>query len=402
MPSTHLRSGRWGYAAATIDLSGGLSLDCHNSHVVSLGSFAAWWRNVLAAHRRSTSFVDLTERAAGRYRLRCVREKVSRGLSGAAAFLLVLIVLAIPFFIVSELWSRTESMAAEIVHVGVLLLGTLKATLAAMLVAVPLAVGAAVYVAMYLSDVWRERLRAGMEMLEALPSVVIGLLAAVWLAPLLKMSGVLLLISVLSAVFLICLLACMPFQRHLTWRPVAIWLTPLGLLGLVGALSSFTVPAAWQPANPWNAVLVGVAMGLANVPLLFNLVESALRDASNRYARSALTLGAQPAQVLSTLLFPVAKPALLGAICTVAARCNGETMIVLMASANTALISMNPFDGLRSLAADLALSLPFAELSSPLYTRLLIAALLLFAMSVLLDWLARRLVQSRNTAGYSR
>ncbi|MFZ2234887.1 MAG: hypothetical protein WAV67_00745, partial [Dokdonella sp.] len=108
------------------------------------------------------------------------------------------------------------------------------------------------------------------------------------------------------------------------------------------------------------------------------------------FGTPAQALCAKPLQMIRTRLLPLAWPAMLGSALLAASRCSGETMIVLMASSNTPLLSVNPFDGLRSLAADIALSLPVAAPSSAAYSRLLLATLLLFAISFVLDLLARR------------
>ncbi len=315
--------------------------------------------------------------------------------------MLLLTIVSIPLFLIVQWWS-----AAPLDDGGeqllVLVWGTAKATLAAVLIAVPIGLGAAIHVAAFVGERWRGRLRIAMELLESLPSVVIGLVAAIWLAPYLKSHLLAMLLAVLVLAVVIALLA-----RHVVLRERRRWaLLPLVLLPiilLVVVTAAIFAPASgWQPLNPWNAVVVGVAMGLANVPLVFNSAEGSLRRIAVSFGTPAQALGARPLQVIRSLLLPLAGPAMLGSALLAASRCSGETMIVLMASSNTPLLSGNPFDGLRSLAADIALSLPIAAPSSPAYSRLLLATLLLFAISFVLDLLARRFradpLQSENRA----
>lgn len=341
--------------------------------------------------------VSLQDRATARASTRRRRDAFARRLAGVGASVLLMAITAIPLFLGAETL-LAASTGPDWAWLLVLLAGTAKATVAALIVALPLALGAAIHVATHASQRWRERLRSTMEALEALPSVVIGLIAAIWLAPHLKRSGVVLLLAaIIVGVVILILARVVSMQRRSRWAGLPLALLPLPLLALM--IASQATPAAWlwQPVNPWNAVLVGIAMGLANVPMLFNLAEAALRDVAVRHGQAALALGARPLQLVMSLLLPMATPALIAAGIVTAARCSGETMIVLMASANTPLLSADIFDGLRSLAAELALGLPVAEPYSSAYARLLKATFLLFVISFTLDAIARH-VRRRHDA----
>jgi phosphate transport system permease protein len=90
-----------------------------------------------------------------------------------------------------------------------LIFGTLKGTIYAMILAVPLAIMGAVYTAMFMHPHLRAIVKPGIEIMAALPSVVLGFLAGLWFAPLLEkifpavLAGVLLLPVVIG---LVCLL----------------------------------------------------------------------------------------------------------------------------------------------------------------------------------------------------
>ncbi len=333
--------------------------------------------------------LSLAQRAQQRAGMRSARERLARAVASVGAWVLLLTVVAIPMFLVFQWWS-----AAPLGDGGeqllVLVWGTFKATLAAVLIAVPIGLGAAIHVASFVGERWRGRLRVAMELLESLPTVLIGLVAAIWLAPFLKFH---LLATLLAVAFFAAGIALLGrtvgLRERRRWVVLPLLILPIMLL--VVLVASFFAPSAgWQPLNPWNAVVVGVAMGLANVPLVFNSAEASLRCIAVSFGNSAQALGAQPLQIIRTLLLPLAWPAMLGSALLAASRCSGETMIILMASSNTPLLSANPFDGLRSLAADVVLSLPVAAHSSEAYSRLLLATLLLFAISFVLDLLARR------------
>ena len=321
--------------------------------------------------------------------MRSARERLGRATAAVGASILLATIFAIPLFLMFQWWS-----AAPLGDGGqqllVLVWGTVKSTLAAVFIAVPIGLGAAIHVAAFVGERWRGRLRITMELLESLPSVVIGLVAAIWLAPYLKSNLFGVLLSLLTLTVGIALLArYVVVGERRRWALLPLLILPLILLVVVAA-DFFAPQSGWQPLNPWNAVVVGVAMGLANVPLVFNSAEASLRRIAVSFGTPAQALGAKPLQLIRTLLLPLAWPAMLGSALLAASRCSGETMIVLMASSNTPLLSANPFDGLRSLAADIALSLPVAAPSSAAYSRLLLATLLLFGISLALDVLARR------------
>jgi phosphate transport system permease protein len=69
-------------------------------------------------------------------------------------------------------------------------------------------------------------------------------------------------------------------------------------------------------------------------------------------------------------------------------RAVGETMIVLMAAGNTAIFSVNIFDGFRTLAANIATELPEAAIGSTHYRTLFLSALTLFAMTFVINTIA--------------
>tara|TARA_Y100001968_G_C19315316_1_gene696352 strand:- start:878 stop:1156 length:279 start_codon:yes stop_codon:yes gene_type:complete len=84
-----------------------------------------------------------------------------------------------------------------------------------------------------------------------------------------------------------------------------------------------------------------------------------------------------------------------------AGRAVGETMIVLMASGNTALFSASPFEGLRSLSASIAIELPEASPGGLTYHLLIFAALSLFIFTFLVNTLAE-VVRQRLRRRYQR
>ncbi len=159
-------------------------------------------------------------------------------------------------------------------------------------------------------------------------------------------------------------------------------------------LSSFGIPFEQR-----NSIVVGLAMGFAVAPLIFTLAEEAFRNVPRLLADASLALGATPWQTSLRVIVPVALPGVLSALVLGLGRAVGETMIVLMAAGGTPIIEWNPFQGFRSLAANLATELPEAPMGGMLYRVLFLSALALFAMTFVVNTLAEMLRQRSRRMG---
>ena len=297
--------------------------------------------------------------------------------------------------------------------------GTLKAAALAMLFATPLALAAAIYTAWFMSPALRRWIKPTMEMMGALPSVVVGLFASLWLAPQIasRLSGVLLLPLALAAT----LLLCGPLLRRLPprWRARLeapgreIWLLA-PLLLLVSALCVGLVPlsdtALWgRPLAEWlpggfeqrNLLIAALAMGFALVPLIFTLAEDAIFSVPASLGQGSLALGATAWQTLSRVILPSAASGIFAALMIGFGRAVGETMIVLMATGNTPVTEGNLFHGVRALSANIAVEMPEAAAGSAHYRILFLSALVLLIFTLVLNTLAE-LVRQRLRRRYGQ
>lgn len=301
-----------------------------------------------------------------------------------------------------------------------LTLGTLKASFYAMLMAMPLAILGAIYAAYFMSPKLRAIVKPSLEVMEALPTVILGFLAGLWLAPFTENN--------LPAVFSIILL--MPPMMILTalawsWLPrsvrvlvpdgwEAVLLVPV-LLGLGWAciiLSPFL--EIWffnGSARQWltdvgitydqrNALVVGLAMGFAVIPIIFSIAEDAIFNVPKHLTQGSLALGATPWQTMTRVVLLTASPGIFSAIMIGFGRAVGETMIVLMASGNSPVLNFNIFEGMRALSANIAVELPEAAVGSTHYRILFIAVLVLFALTFIMNT-AAELVRQRLRKKYS-
>lgn len=322
-------------------------------------------------------------------------------------------------------WDPTATLPTEdVARVSLVPLawGTLEAAAWALLIAIPLALGAAAHSALFMSTRLRSRLKPTLELMEALPGVVIGFIAGLVLAPWVDrhLEDVLTLLILLVPGLLLAsgLRSCLPprLQQAIPLSWAGLWLLPWLLLILAAAHGLSPWLEAWVfdgDLHRWlevrlgldiavrNAMIVGMAMGFAVMPSVYALAEDALSGVPRSLAEGAQALGATRWQTLWRVVLPAASPGILSAVMIGAGRAVGETMIVLMASGNAALMTWNPLDGLRSLAATIAIELPEAGPESLHYRLLLLAALLLFVFTFLVNTLAEW-VRSRLRHRYRR
>ncbi|MFW6345518.1 MAG: ABC transporter permease subunit [Halomonas sp.] len=287
--------------------------------------------------------------------------------------------------------------------------GTLKAAFWALLFAVPLALGAAVHSATFMSRRLRTRLKPTLELMEALPGVVIGFVAGLVLAPWVErhLAGAIALVALLPLGMVLAGLLWTRMPARLAQRlPLGwagLWLMPW--LALLVSLSLWLSPwletqlfggdlRGWLEASlgldyaSRNALIVGLAMGFAVIPGIYALAEDALSGVPASLSEGAQALGATRWQTLWKVVLPAAGPGIFSAVMIGAGRAVGETMIVLMASGNTALMTLSPLEGMRSMAASIAIELPEAAPGGTHYRLLFLAALLLFAFTFLVNTLA--------------
>ncbi|MGC6230391.1 ABC transporter permease subunit [Hafnia paralvei] len=283
--------------------------------------------------------------------------------------------------------------------------GTLKAAFYALLFATPLAVAGAIYTACFMSARQRSVVKPAIEMIGAFPTVVIGLVAAIWLAPIIENH----LLALLALPVLIPLVIVggaalwtrlFPALAQRTgYRFDVCVLLPLLtiLLVLWFMLAPHVEILLWgmplherlgDGYDQRNTLVVAIALGFALVPVIFSLAEDALFSVPASLAQGSLALGATQWQTLMRVLLPSASAGIFSALMIGLGRAVGETMIVLMATGNTPLLDNTPFQGLRALAANIAIEMPEAVVGSAHYRVLFLTALVLFLFTFIVNTLA--------------
>ncbi len=164
----------------------------------------------------------------------------------------------------------------------------------------------------------------------------------------------------------------------LSWV-TAMVLTALGLDARGGVIDTYVQR---------NSLVVGFAMGFAVIPLIYTIAEDALNSVPGHLRAASLACGATPWQTALWVILPTAASGIFAAVMIGMGRAVGETMIVVMAAGNTPVLDWNIFSGLRALSANIAVELPEAVKDGTLYRVLFLAALVLFAMTFIVNTVA--------------
>jgi len=217
-----------------------------------------------------------------------------------------------------------------------LVLGTLKVTAIAMLIALPLSIATALFVSQFAPPRIREVVKPAVELLSGIPSVVLGFFALIVLA------------TAFQTAF--------GFEMRL------------------------------------NAVVAGAALALAVIPLVFTIAEEALRAVPDSYVEASLALGARRWQTILFVSVPAAAPGLFAAAALGLGRAVGETMIVLMASGNAAIVSWSFGESVRTVPATIAAELAEVVFGDAHYSVLFALGAALFVVTAAVNWGGDRMI----------
>ncbi len=298
-----------------------------------------------------------------------------------------------------------------------LLFGTIKAAAYALLFAVPIAIMGALYTAYFMADSMRALVKPGIEIMAALPTVILGFLAGLWLAPIIEAN-----LAAILSIAVITPLGLFLLAWFWNWLPNGFtarfdgWyglvvMPPIVLIGIAAFVLGPSLEQTFFGGNSkaWfqeymglsydqrNAMVVGIAMGLAVIPTIFSIAEDAIYGVPNHLINGSLALGATPWQTLTRVVLLTASPGIFSAVMIGMGRAVGETMIVLMATGNTPVMDWNIFQGMRTFAANIAVELPESEVASTHYRILFLAALVLFFITFAFNTIAELVRQRLRT-----
>ncbi len=210
-----------------------------------------------------------------------------------------------------------------------LILGSLLVTLGATIISIPIGVGCAVYIAEVAPAGLKEVLKGGIELLAAIPSVVLGFVGLITIVPLVR-----------------------------------------NIFGLPTGLTAFT----------GSIMLAFMAM-----PTIVSIAEDAFYSVPRSYKEGALALGATRWQVIWRVILPAASSGILAAIMLGIGRVIGETMAVMMITGNSAVIPADIFVPVRTLTATIAAEMGEVVVGSEHYYALFAVGIVLFIISFIIN-----------------
>ena len=218
-----------------------------------------------------------------------------------------------------------------------LIVSTLMVTLGALAIAVPLGVACAAFLSDIASSKMREILKPAIEILAAIPSVVVGFLGIVLVSPM------------ISRVFGV---------SH-------------GLTALNGS----------------------ILLAIMSLPTIISLSEDALRAVARSYKEASLALGASRWQTLVRVSVPAALSGIIASIMLGMGRAIGETMTVLMATGNAPALTFNFLEAIQTMTATVAIELGEVPYNTTHYYALFVIGLVLFAMTFLVNLISDLILQ---------
>jgi len=213
-----------------------------------------------------------------------------------------------------------------------LILGSLLVTLGAAVISIPLGVAAAIYIAEVASPKLKEILKSGIELLAAIPSVVLGFIGMVTVVPWIKNTF------------------------HI----------PTGLTALSGSV-----------------VLAFMAM-----PTIISIAEDALHSVPKIYKEGAYALGATHWQTIYRVSVPAASSGIVAAIMLGIGRVIGETMAVMMVTGNAAALPRGILYPVRTLTATVAAEMGETVQGSDHYFALFAIGIVLFLITFAINMTA--------------
>jgi phosphate transport system permease protein len=213
-----------------------------------------------------------------------------------------------------------------------LLLGSIYVTVGAIIICVPVGVAAAMFIAEVAPTFLKNILKSLVEILAAIPSVVLGFIGIVWLSPFLKNT------------------------LHLA----------TGMCGFTGSL----------------------LLAFMALPTIISISEDAIVGVPRTYKEAAFGLGATRWQALWRIVLPAASPGIIAAVMLGIGRVIGETMVVMMVTGNSPVIPTSILQPLRTLTATIAGEMGETVSGSEHYFALFAVGLVLFIITFMINFIA--------------
>lgn len=256
-------------------------------------------------------------------------------------------------FLFGKQW-LTASFWQDWYGVVPLFVGSLMVSVIALFLAVPLGVGAAIYINQFANAREQKFIKPAIEFISAIPSVVLGFFG------------------------------------------IAVLGQALRALSQVEALS-------WVPGFPFserlNALTAGCLLALIAVPTIFTLAEDALNNVPRSFKEASFALGASRMQTILRIIVPASLSGIVSAVLLGLGRVIGETMVVLLCAGNRIEIPDLTaglgaiFQPVHTMTGIIAQEMGEVVRGSIHYRALFMVGVVLFSISLLVNWLAQKIVR---------
>lgn len=284
--------------------------------------------------------------------------------------------------------------------------GTFMVTLGSALFAVPLGITAAVCLSDVLPFKIRQLVKPVIELLAAIPSVAYGFFALVILAPMMQNHGGLLLSSMtwiilIPTASIVLYVGCfsMP-DKILQKKPLALSIAALGI-----TIAFFIIKALADKLygieidSGTNILNVSLILGIMALPTIVSVAEDALQACGRELREGSYALGATRAETMVKTIIPAASGGIMAAIILGIMRAVGETMVVWMASGNTARIPepwYNVLSPVRTMTASIAGDMGEAARNTNRYHVLFALALTLLVLTFVINLISQAVVNRQR------
>jgi phosphate transport system permease protein len=304
--------------------------------------------------------------------------------------------------------TETSEGGQEKYGVPLLIWGTIKGAFWAMFFSAPLAILTALFIAEFCPPGARTVVKSSIELMAGIPTVVVGFVAFVTLSPVLNQyylahtsyfangQWVLAFIQLLFFAFV-----SASFCAKIAMRRYSAALKVFGCIAVVilsalattalGRLLESVLGSTFKPIfgvgqyTQLNGILAGFCLGFAIIPIIFSVSEDAMRAVPQSFREASLALGGSKWETALRVVLPAALPGVYASLMLGLARAVGETMIVLMASGNTAIFDLSPFNGMRTMSAAIAIEASEKAQYSTGYHVLFFVGTVLFLMTLILN-----------------
>ena len=251
-------------------------------------------------------------------------------------------VASIPDFLFGQYWYPTHEYEPEF-GIFPLIIGSLAVTAVSAAIAIPLGIMTAIYLAEIASPRMRDIVKPTVEMLQALPSVVIGFFGMVVVAPFLQ--------------------------------------------------------DIFDIATGLNLLNASVMLAFMAVPTITSIAEDSIYSVSDELREASLALGATHWQTIRRVVLPASLSGISTAIILGMARAIGETMVVLMVAGGAALIPESLLDPVRPMPASIAAEMAEAPFRSDHYHALFAIGMVLFLMTLAFNIVAAYIAEKKKQVG---